>query len=168
MAVNVNDDIIYVRKTEDYNNSSLLLYELIQRMFILRDHLILTINNHGDLKQYVLLLEKNFTKNRTKIYEADLKSKYTSYNVNKGEEMVFCLRHKPSLNLHNINDLVYVAVHEMAHSGCPENGHTHLFNKIFKFYLSEAVKIGIYKYHNYSSSPIVYCGMNLNTQILNY
>ena len=168
MAVNVKEELIYVRKKDDYNYSSQLLYELIQRMYRLREHLILTINNHGNMKDYVLLLKNNFSKERTHIYETEITSSYTSYNVNKGEEIVFCLRYKPSLKLHNINDLVYVAVHEMAHSGCPENGHTPLFNRIFKFYLEEAVKIGIYNYHNYSSSPLMYCGMMLNTQILNF
>jgi len=168
MAINVNDDIIYVRKTKDYNDRALLLYELIKRMYILREHLLVSQNNHTKYKKYILLLINNFNRKKTKIYETELKSKYTSYNVNKGEELVFCLRYKPTMKLHNINDLVYVAVHEMAHSGCPENGHTPLFNKIFKFYLNESIKIGIYKYHNYSLSPIMYCGMKLNTQILNY
>jgi hypothetical protein len=55
----------------------------------------------------------------------------------------------------------------MAHSACPEQGHTPLFNKIFHFMLNEAVKINIYVYENYSVSPVFYCGMKLNTNILN-
>ena len=55
----------------------------------------------------------------------------------------------------------------MAHSGCPDIGHTPLFNKIFHFFLTEAIKINIYKYEDYSKKPVMYCGMNLNTHILN-
>ena len=62
---------------------------------------------------------------------------------------------------------MYVAIHELAHLGCPEIGHTPLFNKIFKFFLQEAVKINLYTYINYSDEPIEYCGMVLTTNILN-
>ena len=55
----------------------------------------------------------------------------------------------------------------MAHSACPEMGHTPLFNKIFHFFLTESTKLNIYKYENYSLNPVSYCGMNLNTNILN-
>jgi hypothetical protein len=62
---------------------------------------------------------------------------------------------------------MYVAVHEMAHTACPENGHTPLFNDIFRFMLEEAVKIGLYQYDDYSRHPVFYCGMRLYTNILN-
>jgi hypothetical protein len=62
---------------------------------------------------------------------------------------------------------MYVAVHELAHTACPETGHTPLFNKIFKFLLKRAVEIDLYDFEDYASNPIMYCGMELNTNILN-
>ena len=60
-----------------------------------------------------------------------IKDQYeTSKKINKGEEIVFCLRSIPDNKLHNINELMYVAIHEIAHVGCPEIGHTSLFKKI--------------------------------------
>jgi predicted metal-dependent hydrolase len=167
--VNVNGKKVLVRKTKDYQLSAKLLAELIKRMYILRDYLVKNRNKdeYKHFKQYIDLLEVNFNRKKTVIYENNLNSNLTSYNVNKGEQLVFCLRCKKTKNLHNINLLVYVAVHEMAHSGCPEIGHTPLFNKIFYYFLTEAVKLQIYKYENYSISPVVYCGMKLNTNILN-
>ena len=101
------------------------------------------------------------------LYENNIDSNYTSYSVNKGEEIVFCLRCKKTYKLHTINILVYVAVHEMAHTACPEVGHTILFNKIFKFLLENAIKLNIYSYEDYSNYPIIYCGMELHSNILN-
>ena len=167
--VDVNGEKVLVRRTDDYKDSAILLAELIKRMYLLRDYLVKNKNNElfSEFKEYILLLEKNFNRNKTVIYENNLNSDLTSYNVNKGEQLVFCLRCKKTKNLHHINLLVYVAVHEMAHSACPEMGHTRLFNKIFYFFLIESTKLNIYKYENYSLNPVSYCGMNLNTNILN-
>lgn len=104
----------------------------------------------------------------TEYKENSTDNNYTSYSVNKGEELVFCIRSKKDNNIHNLNLLMYVAIHELSHIGCPEIGHTSLFSKINKFLLENAIKIGIYRYKNYSSYPIEYCGMDLNTNIMDY
>ena len=33
--------------------------------------------------------------------------------------------------IHDMNTLIYVVIHEMAHVACPEYGHTKLFKEIF-------------------------------------
>ncbi len=162
-----NGNDILVRDSPDKEDSAKLLGELIYKMYFLRDYMVYNKEKFPDFEEYIDLLETNFNKNRTKIYEAKHKSNYTSYSINKGEELVFCLRCKKTHNLHTINLLMYVAVHEMAHTACPETGHTALFNKIFKFLLENAVILDIYKYENYSEHPIEYCGMRLYTNILN-
>jgi len=167
MKVDINREIILVRKTKDYEKSAILLSELIKRMYILKEHLSQNIEQFPEFKTHIVMLKNNFNREKTVIYENNPNSNLTSYNVNKGEQLVFCLRCKKTNNLHHINLLVYVAVHEMAHSGCPEIGHTSLFNKIFHFFLTESVNINIYKYENYSINPVMYCGMKLNTNILN-
>ena len=87
--------------------------------------------------------------------------------MNKGEEIVFCLRSKNDNKLHDINELMYVAIHEIAHVGCPEIGHTPLFLKINKILLKQAVECNVYVYKNYSLYPEDYCGIKLSTTILN-
>ena len=163
----INGNTVYVRDGEDKERSAQLLNDLTDNMFKLRDYLVNNIEMFTSNKNYIDLLRQNFTRSRTKIYETDFNSSYTSYAVNKGEELAFCIRCKPSGKLHDINLLMYVAVHEMAHTACPENGHTPLFNDIFRFMLEEAVNIGLYKYDDYSRHPVVYCGMKLYTNILN-
>ena len=117
-------------------------------------------------KEYIELLEENFNDQRTKIYENDPSSELTSYSVNKGEELAFCLKSKRTGELHEINLLLYVAIHEMAHMGCPEIGHGELFKKVFRFLTLEAIKLGVYTKDDYSANPVEYCGMILSSSIV--
>jgi hypothetical protein len=163
----VDGNAVLVRDTPDKNDSAKLLSELINRMYALKKVVVENINNYPEYKDYINQFNENFNKNRTKIYETSLNSEYTSYSINKGEELVFCLRSKSTGKLHDINLLMYVAVHELAHTACPETGHTPLFNKIFKFLLEIAIDNKVYYYEDYASNPIEYCGMRLYTNILN-
>lgn len=134
-----------------------------------------------NMKKLVLYLQNNqnkFPDNlpyikdlvlRTKkinIMETPQDEKYTSYTINKGEKIVFCLRSKLLDNIHDTNTLMYVVIHEMAHVGCPEYGHTPLFKKIFKFLLQHSIIIGIYKPVDYRINPQNYCGMTINEYLL--
>ena len=102
-----------------------------------------------------------------KIKETPSESKFTSYSINKGEELVFCIRSKADDTLHSINKIFYVATHELAHIGCPEVGHTDLFYKLNLFLLKEAIEFKLYNYTNYDQTPEEYCGISLNHSILN-
>ena len=143
-----------------------LLSQIVQNMYILRNHLIKNKNNMKEYKEYIEQLETNFTDTRTEVHETDPESDLTSFSINKGEEVSFCLRSKNSKKLHDINLLMYVAIHEMAHFACPEVGHGELYKKIFKKFIEEAIKIGIYNYVNYESNPVEYCGMILSSSIV--
>lgn len=146
--------------------SAVLLKLMIGKMYKLKNHLVENKHKFPNFKDSIELLQKNLTKSRTRIFENPPTSDYTSYSVNKGEELAFCLRSKKDGHLHNINLLMYVALHELAHVGCHEIGHTQLFKEIFEFYTKEAIKIGIYKYDDYDSNPVEYCGMVLSSSIL--
>lgn len=122
-------------------------------------------NNELFIKQYNdTILEKfDFIIFR----ESTSDSKFTSYSINKGEEIVFCLRSKENNKIHDVNELMYVAIHEIAHVGCPEIGHTPLFKRINKELLQYAIECGVYKYKNYNVYPEDYCGIELSNNILN-
>ena len=100
------------------------------------------------------------------IMETPSDEKYTSYTINKGEKIVFCLRSKLLDNIHDMNTLMYVVIHEMAHVGCPEYGHTKLFKKIFKFLLQQSIIIKIYIPIDYRINPQNYCGMTISEYLL--
>jgi hypothetical protein len=63
------------------------------------------------------------------------KNNSTSYTINKGDEMAICLRSKKDKNIHDLNEIMYVVIHEISHIACPEIGHTKLFLKINKYFL---------------------------------
>ena len=157
--VRVNDEI-------DKKGSANLLAEIIERMYKLRNYLKNNIDKYPDNKDCIELLSKNMNEDRTQIYENSTSSEYTSYSVNKGEEIVFCLRSRKTNKLHPINLMMYVAIHEMAHIGCHEIGHTRLFKNIFAFYLKIAIELDLYYYENYDENPIEYCGMILSSTII--
>lgn len=95
------------------------------------------------------------------VSESPADAKYTSYSVNKGEKIFFCLRLKDddSNKIIDVNTLKFVAIHELAHVMTYSIGHTGEFWSNFRFLLRQAVKSNIYKYQKFSENPIKYCGM---------
>lgn len=155
-----------VYNDESKNDSALLLGDIVNNMFKLKDYLYTNIEKYDEFKEYIKQLNMNLNKDRSLIYENDPNSNLTSFSVNKGEELAFCLKSKKTGEIHNINLIMYVALHEMAHIACPEIGHGPLFKKIFKFLTEVAIEIKIYKLDNYEKKPIEYCGMMLSSNIL--
>jgi len=148
------------------NEAALLLEQITNNMFKLKDYLYQNIKNFPEFRQYIIQLNTNLNKERTLIYENDPKSDLTSFSVNKGEEIALCLKSKKTGSMHDINLMMYVTIHEMAHIACPEIGHGDLFKKIFKFLCEQSIEIGIYKYDNYDNNPVEYCGMMLSSSIM--
>jgi len=151
---------------EKKKDSALLLEKVTENMFKLKNYLYSNKDNFPEFKDYIKQLHRNLNKDRTLIYENDPKSDLTSFSVNKGEEIAFCLKSKKTGDIHDVNLIMYVAIHEMAHIACPEIGHGELFKKIFKFLTEQAIELGIYKYDDYDSKPVEYCGMILSSNII--
>ena len=146
-----------------------LLANIVKNMCILKNYLIKYIDTDdlSEYSPYILQLDENFNENRTSIYETDPTSSLTSFSVNKGEELSVCLKSKNNGELHEINLLMYVIIHEMSHFACPEIGHGPLFQKIFKKFIDISIKLEIYHYEDYSSKPVEYCGMILSSNVIN-
>jgi hypothetical protein len=165
----VDNDHYLVRNLDDKDKAADLLAEMKKRLY----KLVLYScekNDENDedcifIKKYSETIKRKFKK--IIFRESTENNKFTSYSVNKGEEIVFCLRCKEDNSLHNVNELMYVAIHEIAHVGCPEIGHTPLFLKINKILLKNATECNVYVYKNYSLFPEKYCGIKLSTNILN-
>ncbi len=116
-------------------------------------------------KQYVNTLNNKYQ--RIIFTESPEDSMYTSYCVNKGDEIVFCLRSRTTNgSLHDINLVMYVALHEISHIACPEQDHTPLFKQIFNFICRNAIESGIYKKINFAMDPTEYCGMTIFESIV--
>ena len=123
--------------------------------------------NKDSFPDYMSYINDLIKRTRTiNIMETPADEKYTSYTINKGEKIVFCLRSKILDTIHDMNTLMYVVIHELGHVGCPEFGHTPLFRKIFKFLLQQSIIIKIYHPIDYRIYPQNYCGMTINEYLL--
>jgi len=163
----IDNNHYLVRNLDDKDKAANLLAEMKKKLYKLVLYSCENENNNNEaifIKKYSEVIKKKF--NGIIFRESTENNKFTSYSVNKGEEIVFCLRSKKDNSLHDINDLMYVAIHEISHVGCPEIGHTPLFQKINRILLKQAIKCNVYKYENYSLIPKEYCGITLSTNIL--
>ena len=122
----------------------------------------------GKYKKYKLYIEQLKNKIKDCIYmENGSNSVYTSYSINKGEQIVFCLRSRNNMDeLHDLNVIMYVALHEISHVACPEYDHTPLFNEIFAFIAQCAIEQNIYKKIDFATYNTEYCGLILNQSIV--
>lgn len=114
---------------------------------------------------------KNIAKNfhSDKISEGAEHAKYTSYSINKGEKIVLCIRSKDKKKeLVDLNTMMFVSLHELAHIATTSVGHTQEFWDNFKWILKEAVKMNIYTYQDFNNSPKGYCGIEITDSPLNH
>jgi hypothetical protein len=163
---NSNDHKKYLVRNLPDMNEAVKILSLIESTL---KKLINILINDEDVKSNIEMF--NYIKkidekiDDVEIQESTANSKYTSYTVNKGELLVFCIRSKITSKIHDFNDLLYVAIHEIAHIGCPEVGHTDLFFKINTYLIDKAIKYNIYKYTDYGANNIEYCGMQLTVSV---
>lgn len=102
------------------------------------------------------------------IQEGKESSKHTSYSINKGEKIVFCIRSKSNKKeLVELNTMMFVALHELAHIATESVGHTDEFWANFRWILEEAVNVGVYVEQDFRSRPQPYCGITITDSPLN-
>lgn len=106
-------------------------------------------------------LAENYDPNTLKEnFPTDLK--YTSYVMDKGSEVAFCLhpQGQPRV-LHDFDLLKFVILHELAHIASPHVGHPVEFWRVFKLLMEEAVEAGLYVPIDYKNNPVKYCGIQI-------
>ena len=176
----IDGQYYFVRDVDDKQNAANLLARLKKDLFYLNNYLFNNLQNqiaNNNLspayqinKPYIEQLNTNIQ--NVVIRESSDNTVYTSYTINKGEKIVFCIRSKTisdfikSGNIHDYNVIMYVALHEISHVACPETGHTQLFKEIFRFITQEAIKINIYHKIDFVNNPKEYCGMTINDSII--
>jgi hypothetical protein len=116
-------------------------------------------------KPIVKQIMRNFDADPSRFSESTPDASYTSYSVNKGEKVYMCLRQRNEHEeLVDENIITFVAIHEMAHIGTHEVGHTPLFWNNFGWLLQRAEEIQIYQYQDFSAHPVEYCGIRITDQ----
>lgn len=135
-----------------------LMAHLKQNMSTLVEHLNQYHDDHHGVKN---LNKRLYLDN---MMEAPHEDDSTSYTINKGEEMHICMREKNKNKvLHDVNTMMFVILHEMAHIMSDSIGHNNEFRENFIFLLKNAAQIDLYKKINYQKEPQSYCGLKINT-----
>jgi len=89
---------------------------------------------------------------------------YVTFTHLKGKSMTVCMRSKDGFQ--DLNELMYVCIHEIAHIGCPEMNHTDLFYEINEYLLLQAIKYNIYTFVDYEKTPKDHCGILIDNNIV--
>lgn len=148
-----------VQIKDDSKEAADLIAKIKQRIITLIEHMEKTF---GISDERVANLKNNFRPDRLK--EGVDTPGYTSYSVNKGEQIVLCLRNKDSLV--DINTMMFVVLHEMAHLASVSIGHTEEFWNNFRWILEESINIGIYVKQDFEKKSVEYCGMDITSSPL--
>ena len=161
----IDNEYYLVRDVDDKQQASNLLAKIKGNITELTDYLYKNKDKYPDYIPYIDQLH-NRIKNVV-ILETAEDSVYTSYSVNKGEQIVFCLRSRKFRNqMHKLNLLMYVVLHEISHVACPEYGHTPLFKKILAFITLIAIKNRLYQKIDFMKNPTEYCGLLISESII--
>lgn len=149
-----------VQSRPDKQRAADLLADIRERLQQLTRHLEKAEPDDARTRRLVL----NFRPER--ISEGPDDSKYTSYSVNKGERLVFCLRQKDAARtLMDLNTMVFVAIHELAHICTVSVGHTPDFWDNMRWLLQHAINIGAYADQDFKK-PKEYCGIQITSSPL--
>lgn len=159
------DNHEYMINSDSETKVANILASLREKMNYFKNKLNEDNEQDIDLKEAIIRLKKNFT-DKTEITETALNSGNTSYTINKGEKISFCVRSKKTGEHHDINLLTYVALHELSHIACKEANHTKLFWKIFEYFIKKGIEYELYKKIEFENNPVEYCGMSISNSII--
>ena len=152
-----------VRNLKDKQEAADLLAKIRENLVKISQELKKKNQDNVDIDRMI----NNF--NPDNLSESTHENKYTSYSVNKGEKIVFCLRSKDEKQkLVDLNIMMFVALHELAHTMTKSVGHTPEFWNNFRILLRNARKLGIYKRVNYNEKPVEYCGTKITDDPENF
>ncbi len=146
-----------VRNVKDKRQASNMLAKIKENIMTISEFMNTNINAYPDYAQYISQLHTRIQ--NVVIVESSENSVYTSYSVNKGEQIVFCLRSKLIKNqMHDMNLVMYVA--------CPTIGHEEPFKKIFAFITKIATELKLYSKIEFKENPTEYCGLTITESII--
>ena len=165
--VNIDKFEFLVRNLPDKEEAALLLSKIRSNCSKIVESLFSEMNSNkkkydADTSKAIKRLKKNFKPNN--ISESSPGNSYTSYSINKGEKIVFCLRQKGGVDaneLVDLNTMMFVAIHELAHLMSKSIGHTTEFWDNMRFLLKKGIALKVYKHIDYSKYPEDYCGIKI-------
>lgn len=168
----INDKSFDVLKNhENFENAAEILYKIDNNILDLINKMTKKYHTmdpnispvkYKIIKNIIYKLQKNYTSHSIKENFPSESGKDVSFNINKGEHISLCLRDFTNPNtFHEFNDIMFVAIHELAHSTAVSYQHTDEFWYNFRILLENAIEFGIYKFRNYHTNPVNYCSMEI-------
>lgn len=140
--------------------------DLISRIRIRLGKLCDSLINKYPAKPQVQRMAQNFKADPDRFLEATPDAQHTSYSVNKGQSIHLCLRQRngPDESLVDEEVMMFVGIHELAHTITKSVGHEAEFWNNFGWLLREAEAMGLYKHHDFRAQPVAYCGVSITDQ----
>ena len=154
---NIDNNEYLVRNIKDKE----LAADMLAKMRMKLEEICKVMKKKYPDDESVIRMNEKF--NSDNITEAGKNNQYTSYSVNKGEKIVFCIRQKDEdESFVDENTMTFVSIHELAHIMTKSIGHTTEFWDNFKRLLKEAIEHNLYTREDYSKSPKDYCGIKVS------
>ena len=159
---NVDGRTYKVRDLPDKQEAADLLAKVRIRLGKLCDQLVAKYPS----KPQVQRLQQNFRADPDRFLEATPDASHTSYSVNKGEQIHLCLRQRngPDESLVSEHVMMFVGIHELAHTITKSIGHEPEFWNNFGWLLREAEALGLYEHQDFKAHPVAYCGVSITDQ----
>lgn len=156
----VDDNVYLVKNRGDAKEAADKIAKINSKLTTFVQHMVSKYPDNPD----ILRLYKNY--NPDNVSEGLPSTGYTSYTINKGERLVLCVRQKDTGEFVDDNVLMYTSLHEVVHISITDIGHTDKFWKTFKWFLQEAIDIGVYTKVDYSKHPAPFCGIMLTSSVI--
>lgn len=168
MNIRFNKLIEYIQ-SKTMNNTAEKDHYNMYKLYVLRDSKVADkdiINGEATgripFKKFIAAchrLVNNY--NPDAISENTPDSAYTSYSENKGQRIVFCIRAKRTNKMVDLNTMMFVGIHELAHLMTQSIGHTDEFWENMRVLLRISIRLGIYDCKNYNIESKDYCGTKI-------
>lgn len=115
-------------------------------------------NQQDQRSQYPKLQEisNNYAKIDPEYGKIPIREGTSAYTENKSV-ITICLKDPMSGHEYDMNTLMYVALHELAHATIPEQGHGDKFRARFQYLLKRGYQLGFYNPN--IPMPPAYCGV---------
>lgn len=156
---NVDGKTYKVRDLPDKQKAADLLAKMRLR---LTDFMAVLVQKYPS-KPQVQRLQQNFVPDPRRFFESTPDAEHTSYSVNKGEEIHLCLRNRGGADEAVVDEdvMMFVSIHEMAHTLTKSIGHDAEFWNNFGWLLREAEANKLYTPRNFRAHPVMYCGVKI-------
>ena len=113
-------------------------------------------SNYSDDHPILNKVREAFMELNPKYGNIPLREGNSAYTENK-RTITLCLKNPDTKKYYDLNTIMYVALHELAHVVSVTQGHNDEFKKNFSILLREASRIGIYNPRK--EIPQTYCGV---------